>query len=172
MSKAEAETGEKLREQFEKWAQGMLTTEQKAWAWAGWRGHSEITQAQPDSVDLRDAAIQYTEQSPPRWAVEGNMYYKANEVRGMLADFAGHMIIETSQAGIGKYGACRLKCSQCGLNTRDDDHPFIYCVCEDKEVTDQRPGTVCAFCGSGVVCEHGKCDACEACKKCILRDEI
>lgn len=29
-----------------------------------------------------------------------------------------------------------------------------------------RPGKACAFCGEGVVCQHGKCNACENCPWC------
>ena len=42
-------------------------------------------------VDMRDAAIAYTEQHPPPF---DKKFYKVNGVRGMMADFAGHMILE------------------------------------------------------------------------------
>lgn len=51
-------------------------------------------------AELRDAAIQYTEQRPPKWnCAEGTeQFYRVSEVRGMLADFAGHMILEARES--------------------------------------------------------------------------
>jgi hypothetical protein len=35
----------------------------------------------------------------------------------------------------------------------------------------ETPGAVCAFCGMGVNCEHGKCNGCSPpCKACIRLD--
>ena len=31
----------------------------------------------------------------------------------------------------------------------------------------QKPHKPCSFCGEGVVCEHGKCNICELCHKCL-----
>lgn len=33
----------------------------------------------------------------------------------------------------------------------------------------ETPKAVCAFCGEGVNCEHGKCNACDSCRKCKAR---
>lgn len=48
------------------------------------------------TIEMRDAAIQYTKQHPPTWASIGTSptFYSVAEVRGMMADFAGHMILE------------------------------------------------------------------------------
>ena len=42
-------------------------------------------------LDMRDAVIQYTKQHPPTVDLK---LYPLGAVRGMMADFAGHMILE------------------------------------------------------------------------------
>jgi len=61
-------------------------------------------------IDLRDAAIQYTEQHPPQYSsVDGNgekgKYYKVNDVRGMMADFAAHMVFEAREDAVARLAA-------------------------------------------------------------------
>lgn len=36
----------------------------------------------------------------------------------------------------------------------------------DDEVRNNPPNYRCAFCGEGVVCEHGKCNVCQHCREC------
>lgn len=49
----------------------------------------------PPTIDFRIAAIQYTEQDQWGHSIEnGEKFYRVGDVRGMLADFAGHMVEE------------------------------------------------------------------------------
>lgn len=50
-------------------------------------------------IDMRDAAILYVEQATSSYARQnGEKFYRVGVVSGMLADFAGHMILKDREA--------------------------------------------------------------------------